>query len=118
MQFYVNRYLLGHPDEPKRPQDLAMATWVWHPALQDIMTAIGLAGLSNLSSSSDLMNVARSKYGRALRRTGSLIQRHRTPDMEITMRSVVLLALYEVCFFLSTRHPAVCDCFYLHTPAG
>lgn len=49
MHFYVNRYLVGLPDEPKYTSDITASHWIWNPALQHIVSAIGLAGLSNLT---------------------------------------------------------------------
>ncbi|OLN81620.1 White-opaque regulator 1-like protein 2 [Colletotrichum chlorophyti] len=96
IQFYVNRYLLGHPDEPKSGKDLATEPWIWHPALQDVMSAVGLAGLYNLTGKAEMMATAREKYGSALRQTGQLIQPPHTPSIDVTMRSVVALAMFEV----------------------
>ncbi|XEV05596.1 hypothetical protein FSHL1_010883 [Fusarium sambucinum] len=97
VQFYVNRYLIGHPDEPRHPGDLTNTGWLWDPAVQDIMAAVGLASLSNLRGDSSMMTTARQKYGLALRQTGRLIQTSSMPDFEVTMRSVVMLAMFEVC---------------------
>ncbi|KAF6804653.1 White-opaque regulator 1-like protein 2 [Colletotrichum sojae] len=96
LRFYVNRYLLGHPDEPKSHQDLATEAWVWHPALQDVMSAVGLAGLYNLTGNVEMMATAREKYGSALRQTGQLIRPPHTPSIDVTMRAVVALAMFEV----------------------
>jgi hypothetical protein len=96
IQFYVNRYLIGHPDEPRHPGDLTNTEWLWDPAVQDIMAAVGLASLSNLRGDSRMMTTARQKYGLALRQTGRLIQTSSMPDFEVTMRSVVMLAMFEL----------------------
>ncbi|KAF9875651.1 hypothetical protein CkaCkLH20_07032 [Colletotrichum karsti] len=96
LQFYVNRYLVGHPDEVKSAQDLAGEPWVWHPALQDVMTAVGLAGLYNLTGNVEMMATAREKYGSALRQTGKLIRPPHNPSIDVTMRAVVALAMFEV----------------------
>lgn len=96
LQFYVNRYLVGHPDEVKSASDLASEPWVWHPALQDVMCAVGLAGLHNLTGNIEMMSMAREKYGSALRQTGKLIRPPHTPSIDVTMRAVVALAMFEV----------------------
>ncbi|KAL3291943.1 peroxisomal adenine nucleotide transporter 1 [Colletotrichum asianum] len=96
LQFYVNRYLVGHPDEVKSASDLASEPWVWHPALQDVMCAVGLAGLHNLTGNIEMMSMAREKYGSALRQTGKLIRPPHTPSIDVTMRVVVALAMFEV----------------------
>ncbi|KAH6687532.1 hypothetical protein EV126DRAFT_432603 [Verticillium dahliae] len=96
IQFYVDRYLLGHPDEPKTIGELGSSAWLWNPALQHVMAAVGLAGLSNLTGNADMMAAARQKYGQALRQTGQLIQPPNAPSLEVTIRSVVMLAMFEV----------------------
>ncbi|KAL2680750.1 hypothetical protein Neosp_008353 [[Neocosmospora] mangrovei] len=96
VQFYINRYLIGHPDEPKTPGDLSSTEWLWDPAVQDVMAAVGLASLSNLRGDQNLMTTARQRYGMALKQTGRLIQTSVTPDFEVTMRSVVMLAMFEL----------------------
>ncbi|KAJ3461830.1 hypothetical protein MRS44_010383 [Fusarium solani] len=96
VQFYINRYLIGHPDEPKTPGDLSSTEWLWDPAVQDVMAAVGLASLSNLRGDHNLMTTARQRYGMALKQTGRLIQTSVTPDFEVTMRSVVMLAMFEL----------------------
>ncbi|KAI5460054.1 hypothetical protein BGZ63DRAFT_406001 [Mariannaea sp. PMI_226] len=101
LQFYLNRYLIGHPDEPKTSADLASIEWLWDPSLQDIMTAIGLASLSNLRGDRNLMLAARQKYVQALQQTGKLIQTSVAPDFEVSMRGVIMLAMFEAC----VRHP-------------
>ncbi|KAK1520022.1 hypothetical protein CPAR01_15073 [Colletotrichum paranaense] len=102
VQFYVNRYLIGHPDEPKNGQDLNTEGWIWHPAVQDVMCAVGLAGLHNLTGNAKMMSTAREKYGSALRHTGKLIRPPHTPSIDVTMRAVVALAMFEV------RPPTLC----------
>ncbi|TKW59664.1 hypothetical protein CTA1_7448 [Colletotrichum tanaceti] len=96
VQFYVNRYLIGHPDEPKSGQDLAAEDWIWHPAVQNVMCAVGLAGLYNLTGNMEMMATAREKYGSALRETGKLIRPPHTPSIDVTMRAVIALAMFEV----------------------
>lgn len=104
VQFYVNRYLIGHPDEIPDQQDLHSAAnkWIWHPDLQDIISAVGMAAMANLSADGDMMNFARQKYGRALGRTARIIlQKAPTEEDYVPTRSVILLTLFEV------RNPAV-----------
>lgn len=50
----------------------------------------------------EMMALARQKYGQALRHTGELIRPSVNPSFEVTMRSVVMLALFEVSFMLVT----------------
>ncbi|KAK7208672.1 hypothetical protein V2G26_015850 [Clonostachys chloroleuca] len=95
-RFYINRYLIGHPDEPRTAAELSMGGWHWDPALRDIFTAVGLAGLSNLKGDLELMSTARRQYGSALRTAGQLIQSKQQPSVDVTSRLVVLLALFEL----------------------
>lgn len=116
VQFYINRYLIGHPDEPKTAGDLSSTDWLWDPAVQDVMAAVGLASLSNLRGDHNLMTTARQRYVMALRQTGRLVQTSVTPDFEVTMRSVVMLAMFEVCAlapeFSSLSSPMVSLIFF------
>jgi len=106
VEFYVNQYIIGHPDEPRAGRDISTkAPWVGHPALQDIIVATGLAGLANLTANKEMMTVARQRYGRALRETGQLVQSKNVNPLLI-MRGVVMLALFEVGHHsLASTHP-------------
>ncbi|GKT43746.1 uncharacterized protein ColSpa_03927 [Colletotrichum spaethianum] len=48
----------------------------------------------------EMMATAREKYGSALRQTGKLIRPPHTPSIDVTMRSVVALAMFEVGYLL------------------
>jgi hypothetical protein len=95
VNFYINRYIIGHPDEPRNADELADIPWIWSPLLNDAMVAVGLAGLSNLRADRELMNIARHRYGKALRQTGQLLGSNVAPSHE-AMRLVVMLAIFEV----------------------
>lgn len=96
-QFYINRYVIGHPDEPRNADELAEIPWIWSPMLEDAMVAVGLAGLSNIRNDGELMTIARQRYGKALRQTGALISSKIAPSHE-AMRLIVMLALFEVSY--------------------
>ncbi|KAI9167330.1 SAGA-associated factor 73 [Paramyrothecium foliicola] len=98
VDFFVNRYIIGHPDEPRTAEEFKMAEWSADPALRDVMVAVGLAGLSNLKADKQqsLFQLARERYGKALRSTGQLVQSRRAPSLEVTMRAVVSLAMFEL----------------------
>jgi hypothetical protein len=93
--FYINRYVIGHPDEPRTVDELADVPWIWSPILKDAMVALGLAGLSNLRGDAELMTTARGRYGQALRQAGVLLTSNVAPSHE-AMRLIVMLALFEV----------------------
>lgn len=93
--FYINRYIIGHPDEPRTAQDLSNVPWIWSPILSDAMVAVGLAGISNLNGDAELMTTAQARYGQALRQAGLLLGSNAAPSHE-AMRLIVMLALFEV----------------------
>lgn len=95
-QFYVNRYLVGHPDEPRNDAELKAYGLIWEPALRDIVTAVGLASMSNLRGDAELMVDARRRYGDALRTAGQIIHSSSPVCIDVTSRLVVMLAMFEV----------------------
>lgn len=95
IKFYVDRYILGYPDQPKKASELSEKVWFFQPSVQNVMAAVGLAGLSNLNGDEEMKSVARHKYVQALQQTGKLIQTP-APNLEVALRSVVMLALFEV----------------------
>lgn len=94
--FYVHRYLLGHPDEPRNASELKSCSWLWEPTLRDVSTALGLASMSNLNGDKALMVDARRRYGNALRTAGQLIVADSNTSVDTTSRLVVQLALFEL----------------------
>jgi hypothetical protein len=96
IQFYVDHYMLGYPQEPKTPADLQDAPWMSAPDVADLMAAVGLSGLSNLTGDEELDLAARQKYGLVLRNTAHSIQNPAALDPRVAMRTVVLLAMFEV----------------------
>ncbi|KAJ3572745.1 hypothetical protein NPX13_g4946 [Xylaria arbuscula] len=97
LKFYVERYLLNHPDSPHTPElmDLYFGD---SDAMRSVMIAVGLAGMSNLLGNKSMSLVARSKYVTALKQTGQLLATAtREPKSFMKpMRSIVTLALFEV----------------------
>lgn len=97
LKFYMERYLFNHPDAPATPEliDLYFANV---GAMQNVMIAVGLAGMSNLLGNKSMSLVARSKYVTALKQTGQLITGASVNRMSIEkpLRSIVTLALFEV----------------------
>ncbi|KAI3343337.1 hypothetical protein F4824DRAFT_485096 [Ustulina deusta] len=97
LKFYAERYLLNHPDSPRTPElmDLYFGDV---DAMRSIMTAIGLAGMSNLLGNKSIGLIARSKYVTSLKQTGQLIAsapRDHTTFMK-SLRCIVTLAQFEV----------------------
>lgn len=99
VQFYVSRYLIGQPDGPRTSEELD-AYCNGTDAMQSIVVAVGLAGLSNLRGDRDLNLYAREKYVSALRHTGQLVlssqARRDHVGFGLGVKSVVTLALFEV----------------------
>ncbi|KAI1187026.1 hypothetical protein F5B17DRAFT_430952 [Nemania serpens] len=97
LNFYVERYLLNHPDSPKTPEvmDLYLGN---DEAMRSVMIAVGLAGMSNLLGNKSMNLLARSKYITALKQTGQQIATTSSDQRAIMkpLRSVVTLALFEV----------------------
>ncbi|KAI0476913.1 hypothetical protein F4859DRAFT_67425 [Xylaria cf. heliscus] len=97
LKFYVERYLLNHPDSPRTPEliDLYFGN---EEAIRNVMVAVGLAGMSNLLGNKSMNLAARSKYVTALKQTGQLIaSTSRDPRTIVKpLRSIVTLALFEV----------------------
>ncbi|KAI1738420.1 hypothetical protein F4680DRAFT_190118 [Xylaria scruposa] len=97
LKFYVERYLLNHPDSPRTPElmDLYFGN---DETIRNVMIAVGLAGMSNLLGNKSMNLVARSKYVTALKQTGQLIaSASRDPRTIVKpLRAIVTLALFEV----------------------
>lgn len=95
LQFYINRYLMHHPDSPRTSEQVA-TYFSRADAAQNVMIAVGLAGLSNLLGNKNMNLVARSKYVASLKQTGQLIASNDPAGLVARLRSVVTLALFEV----------------------
>ena len=96
INFCLTRYIVDQLDEPPSREVFSSLSWIWTPAYQNVMVAVGLAGMSHLKGDPKLMMTARQKYGVALRQTGQLIQNRVAPTTYATMHLVVMLALFEV----------------------
>jgi hypothetical protein len=95
-QFYIDHHMIGYPQEPKTPVELQNAQWISHPAIADMMTAIGLSSMSNLTNDEEMDLAARQKYGVVLRNTAQSMQNPAGLDLGMVLRSVVLFAVFEV----------------------
>ncbi|KAK8136653.1 hypothetical protein PG984_004593 [Apiospora sp. TS-2023a] len=96
-QFFLDRYLLGQPDAPQNSEQLA-AYASGPDALQNVMVAVGLAGLSNTQGDRAMNNLSRQKYTDALRQTSQLIAAKPTNPGAVMfpVRAVITLALFEI----------------------
>jgi hypothetical protein len=66
------------------------------PALQASIKAVGLASMSRVRMSQDLMCSARQEYSAALLTTNSALQDLTLAKSDSTLAAVVLLSMYEV----------------------
>ena len=96
VQFYLEHYVIGLPDEARVAQELQKDEWVFSPTTRDIMAAVGFASLSNLTGDKDSMVMARTHYGRALQHTVSSLGNPQPAEIPITIRAVVMLGMFEV----------------------
>lgn len=96
MQFYVDHYVLGYPQEPQTAADMQDSQWLSAPDTAGIMAAVGLSGLSNLTGDLQMEVAARQRYGVALRNTAKSIQNPARLDPRIALKTVVLLTMFEV----------------------
>ncbi|KAK8058960.1 hypothetical protein PG994_009408 [Apiospora phragmitis] len=96
-RFFLDRYLLGQPDAPTNSEQLA-AYASGPDALQNVMVAVGLAGLSNTQGDRAMNVLSRQKYTDALRQTSQLIAAKPTQPGAVMfpVRAVITLALFEI----------------------
>lgn len=98
LQFYITRYLMNHPDAPVGP-DGSVIYVPQNDAVQNVMIAVGLAGLGNMRSDKQLTILSRQRYIMSLRETGALLAsapRAEPGTVGSAIKSIVTLALYEV----------------------
>ncbi|KAK0711451.1 hypothetical protein B0H67DRAFT_555429 [Lasiosphaeris hirsuta] len=96
IQFYLEHYVVGLPDEAKTGHELQELRWVHAPVTREVMAAVGLASMSNLTGDKELFIVARQQYGLALQHTGSAIRDIQSVDMDIAIRAIIMLGMFEV----------------------
>ncbi|KAK4156746.1 white-opaque regulator 1 [Chaetomidium leptoderma] len=96
IQFYVEHYVIGLPDEPRVGQELQGTRWVHSPETRDIMAAVGLAALSNLTGDKEMDILAKHHYGLALQNMASTVRNIAGVDIDLVLRAVVMMAMYEV----------------------
>ncbi|KAK1828465.1 white-opaque regulator 1 [Podospora conica] len=95
VQFYLEHFVIGLPDEAKIGQELRGEEWVFSPVTREIMAAVGFASLSNLSGDKDMMVLARQQYGSALKTTASSLANPHEIDLEVSVRAVVMMGMFE-----------------------
>ena len=97
IQFYLEHYVIGLPDEAKSGQELQGMRWVHSSLTRNIMAAVGLAGLSNLTGDKETNTLAKHHYGLALQNIASTVRNMSGEvDLDLTMRAVIMMAIYEV----------------------
>jgi hypothetical protein len=97
LQFFIEQYLMKSPDAPQAARHLAVYSGS-SDAIQTVMIAVGLAGLSNRARDRSMNLVARQKYVTALKQTGQLIATGPSDTLSVMspLRAVVTLAMFEV----------------------
>jgi hypothetical protein len=97
LEFFIQRYLMRNPEAPQTAEQLAVYS-NRNDAMQSVMLAVGLAGLSNIKGDKAMNLLSRQKYTMALKQTGQLIATKPTSPLSVMapLRAVVTLALFEV----------------------
>ncbi|KAH6624605.1 hypothetical protein B0J18DRAFT_183739 [Chaetomium sp. MPI-SDFR-AT-0129] len=96
IRFFVDRYVIGLPDEPRAGHELQEVPWVHSPRIRDILAAVGMAGMSNLTGDKEMSTLAKHHYGLALQRMAGAVRDVGSVELEMVMRTVVMMAMYEV----------------------
>lgn len=96
VQFYLEHYVIGLPDEARVGQDLQQEPWVFSTITRDTMAAVGLASQSNLTGDRDLMVLARRQYGQALQGTAFGLRNILGLDVGVYLRAIVMLGMFEI----------------------
>lgn len=99
IRFYVERYVIGLPDEPRAGHELQGVKWVHSPRMRDIIAAVGMAGMSNITGDKEMSTLAKEHYGLALQQMAGAVRDVGSVELEIVMRTVVMMAMYEVRSF-------------------
>lgn len=108
VQFYLEHYVIGLPDEAKAGKDLRQEPWVFSTVTRDTMAAVGLASQSNLTGDKELMALARQQYGLALQGTAFGLRDIQGLDVGVYLRAIVMLGMFEVSARSSCRAPVLC----------
>lgn len=97
LQFFIEQYLMKTPDAPSLDRHLAVYSGSTE-AMQNVMIAVGLSGLSHRQEDRAMNLVARQKYTTALKQTGQLIAAGPSDAISVMgpLRAVVTLAMFEV----------------------
>ncbi|KLU87404.1 hypothetical protein MAPG_06404 [Magnaporthiopsis poae ATCC 64411] len=98
IKFFIDHFVVGLPGEAVDVQSLGQEDWVFHRHMQNTMAAVGLAGMGNLRNDKRLMSNAHSMYGAALRDTGMALAAGSGGSYNFMIRSVLMLAMFEVRF--------------------
>ncbi len=96
IQFYLEHYIMGHPDEPKSGEEMRRRTLIDVPVVSEAMAAVGLAGLSNLYGSAQLQRMSQHHYGLSRQHTMKALQNLDGVRVEQLTRTVIMLAMFEV----------------------
>lgn len=107
IQFYIQHYVIGLPDEARVGQELQGTRWIHARGTRDIMAAVGMAGLSNLNGDKQMSTLAKQHYGLALQNMSSSVRDMSGLDLDIVLRTVVMMAVYEVSSYPVARQASL-----------
>ncbi|KAL2270292.1 hypothetical protein VTJ83DRAFT_2476 [Remersonia thermophila] len=96
IRFYIQNYIIGLPDEPRTAKDLQGTRWLHSREMRNIMAAVGLAAMSNLSGDKAMNTLAKQHYGQVLQTIASSMRNIATVDLDVVLRAVIIMAVYEV----------------------
>jgi hypothetical protein len=94
--FYVNRFMVGQPDQAITPVEVQLNPGNMHPLVLDMMSAIGLTAMYNLCNDGTMLHLAHNKYGSIIPRTASISTTRDVAQAHAFTRTVIMLALFEV----------------------
>lgn len=107
-QFFMDHYLYGHPESPRNSGDIATdIPWILDPAAHTVASAVGLAGMANLAGDKQMQLSASQTYVNGLRMTAQSLSKADLATVNNDMRSIVLLAMFEVSRRGSRRFASV-----------
>jgi hypothetical protein len=95
INFFFHQYMTSS----SQPDIFSSQIWQGvsqHKPFLDSISCVGLAGLSNVNNDQRMMSMAREKYAVTVRRVMAALQVPESADMGYTLKSVMMLVLFEV----------------------
>ncbi|KAF2002048.1 hypothetical protein P154DRAFT_463070 [Amniculicola lignicola CBS 123094] len=97
INFFMTTYVLGLDQPPVQSENYHrhLSTHGFHPIIATSMTALGLAGISNLVKDKNVMNEAMLWYMQALKMTNSALASPKDVRSDNTLLATMLLSMFE-----------------------